>query len=200
MDDFWNTIKNRRLLSEGTARDELDENIWQGYGREVAIMFTDLSGFTKLSNRYGIEEFLCVIQASHELFDPIIDEAGGQSIMKKGDSYLIIFDTIEIAVDCAIAMQKSASAFNKTVENHRQVNLCLGLGVGRSLVINGRDIYGAEVNLASKLGEDVAENGEILLTAKARVKLESSRFQPYLQAYLDRDILGEVYKLNWTEL
>ena len=194
---FWDQIKERRKLPVGERLDAFDEALWKTFGREVAIMFTDLSGFTKLSNQYGIEEFLCVIQSSHELFDPEIERFGGNALMKKGDSYLILFDKVEMAAECAVAMQNATLEHNKVVEEHRQVHLCLGIGVGRSLVIDDKDVYGAEVNLASKVGEDIAEQGEILLTAKARVKLESSKFKAQIESAGDRDIIGEIYKLNW---
>jgi class 3 adenylate cyclase len=45
-----------------------------------------------------------------------------------------------------------------------QILLCVGIGCGRVLRIGDDDVFGAEVNAASKLGEDTAEAGEILVT------------------------------------
>ena len=42
--------------------------------------------------------------------------------------------------------------------------LCVGLGYGHMLRIGDADVYGAQVNAASKLGEDIAEAKEILVT------------------------------------
>ena len=49
-----------------------------------------------------------------------------------------------------------------------------GIGFGNILNIGDEDLFGNEVNLASKLGEDVAERGEILLTAAARAQLHEA--------------------------
>ncbi|MFZ2391652.1 hypothetical protein [Rhodoferax sp.] len=46
--------------------------------------------------------------------------------------------------------------------------LCVGLGYGRVLRIGDSGVFGAEVNAASKLGEDPAKAGEILVTGAFR--------------------------------
>jgi len=48
------------------------------------------------------------------------------------------------------------------------VLLCVGLGCGEVLRIGDRDVFGAEVNAAAKLGEDTAKAHEILVTAAVR--------------------------------
>ena len=50
-----------------------------------------------------------------------------------------------------------------------------GIGYGEILVIENEDIFGSEVNLASKLGEDLAQRGEILLTESAHNRVEKDR-------------------------
>src|SRR5256886_5385868 len=52
-----------------------------------------------------------------------------------------------------------------------------GIGYGEILVIENEDIFGSEVNLASKLGEDLAQRGEILLTDRKSTRLNSSHSQ-----------------------
>ena len=42
--------------------------------------------------------------------------------------------------------------------------LCLGIGYGPVILVGDRDVFGAEVNAASKLGEDTAGPGEVLVT------------------------------------
>jgi class 3 adenylate cyclase len=47
------------------------------------------------------------------------------------------------------------------------VRLGIGIGQGEVLDLDGRDVFGHEVNLASRLGEDLSAPGEILLTPGA---------------------------------
>jgi len=55
------------------------------------------------------------------------------------------------------------------------IYLCIGIGCGDILMLEGEDMYGSEFNLASKLGEDLAQRGEILLTDSAFEKLEGEK-------------------------
>ena len=52
----------------------------------------------------------------------------------------------------------------------RRLYASIGIGHGRILNLDEDDMFGDEVNLASKLGEDVAESGMVLLTDAARVE------------------------------
>jgi len=52
------------------------------------------------------------------------------------------------------------------------VLLCVGMGYGDMLLVGDEDVFGAEVNAASKLGEDTAKAGEILVTENFRKHLE----------------------------
>lgn len=47
----------------------------------------------------------------------------------------------------------------------------MGIGCGRILRVGDHDVWGREVNAASRLGEDTARSGEILLTSAARAAL-----------------------------
>jgi class 3 adenylate cyclase len=78
-------------------------------------------------------------------------------------------------------MQRTLKAWNAGRIDEEQVLLCIGLGHGRMLRIGDHDVFGAEVNAAGKLGEDIAGAGEILVTAalKAAVEpMDGVRFEP----------------------
>ena len=77
---------------------------------------------------------------------------------------LVMFRNPRRALDCAIAMQKRLATYNRRRPAAEKVLLCVGLGYGDVLRIGDDDVFGAEVNAASKLGEDTAGPEEILLT------------------------------------
>src|SRR5436190_1650277 len=74
----------------------------------------------------------------------------------------------ERALRCGIEMQHACQKLNQRRRPEEQVLLCLGIGFGRVLRLGDTDVYGQEVNAASKLGEDTARPDEILVTAAAR--------------------------------
>ena len=164
-DRFWELIAERRA-AEGDARARLEERIWDLYGGEWSIMFTDLAGFSRRVDAFGIIEFLSLILDQRELLLPVIAEHDGILIKEEADSMLLIFRRPARALACAQALQARCREANHGRAAQDKLLLCIGLGHGTILRIGDIDVYGAEVNAASKLGEDVARAHEILVTTR----------------------------------
>lgn len=156
-------------LQPGADKETIDSRIWDLFGEHWAIMFTDLAGFSSNVASFGIIHFLQVIFESQRLLVPCINERDGILLKTEGDSMLVIFRNVTKAIECALAMQAACRSYNVGREEAEQVRLCLGLGYGRVLRIGDRDVFGSEVNAAAKLGEDIAEAGEILVTDAVRL-------------------------------
>ena len=161
-----------RLIAErllpGADQAAVDRRIWDLFGERWAIMYTDLSGFSRRVAEFGIIHFLQTIHESFQLHAPVIDRRSGFLLKVEGDSMMVIFRNVDEAVGCAIEMQRVSHAYNVSRAPEDQVLLCLGLGYGQMLRIAEDDVFGAEVNAASKLGEDTAKAGEILVTGAVR--------------------------------
>ena len=161
-----------RLIEErlrpGADKDAVDRRIWDLFGERWAIMYTDLSGFSRRVAEFGIIHFLQTIHESFQLHAPVIDRHGGFLLKVEGDSLMVIFRNVNEALECAIEMQRVSHRHNLNREPEDKVLLCLGLGYGEMLRIAEEDVFGAEVNAASKLGEDTAKAGEILVTGAVR--------------------------------
>lgn len=151
-------------LRDGADKENIDKRIWDLFGEEWCVMFTDLSGFSRNVAKFGIIHFLQTIYESQRLLIPIIEKNDGILLKIEGDSYLVIFRNVQKAILCSIEMQKALETHNKNRTDEEKVLLCVGLGYGKMLRIGDEDVFGAEVNAASKLGEDTAKAGEILLT------------------------------------
>lgn len=80
--------------------------------------------------------------------------------------------TVDDAVAAAREAIRRLEAANLVLPRGRELHLAVGIGYGDVLNIGDHDVFGGEVNLAGKLGEDLAERGEILLSAAARQGLE----------------------------
>jgi class 3 adenylate cyclase len=159
---LWRLIEER--VKVGSDTKAIDQRIWDLFGEDWAIMFTDLSGFSRQVARFGIIHFLQVIYEQKQLLLPIVERHDGVLIKIEADSFLILFKKPAVALDCAIAMQRVCHATNARRAPEEQIVLCVGLGHGRLLRIGDEDVFGYEVNLASKLGEDTAQGNEILAT------------------------------------
>lgn len=159
---LWRMIEERAKPGVDTAA--LDQRIWDLFGEEWAIMFTDLAGFSRQVEAFGILHFLQVIHEQKLLLTPIIENNDGVLIKIEADSLLVLFKKPAVAIACAVEMQRACHAVNARRAATEEVILCVGLGFGRLLKVGDDDVFGHEVNLASKLGEDTADRHEILAT------------------------------------
>jgi adenylate cyclase len=151
-------------LKPGADKERIDARIWDLFGESWAVMFTDLSGFSRSVARFGIIHFLQTIFESQRILVPCIDMHDGILLKSEGDSLLVIFRSARKALDCSLAMQKTVQEYNRGRDDTDKVLLCVGLGFGPVLRVGDSDVFGAEVNAAAKLGEDTAKAGEILVT------------------------------------
>ncbi|EMJ98993.1 adenylate/guanylate cyclase domain-containing protein [Leptospira sp. WS58.C1] len=151
-------------LKPGADKEKIDARIWDLFGEVWCIMFTDLSGFSRGVEKFGIIHFLQTIHESERVLVPIIEDHDGILLKSEGDSFLVIFRNVAKGLQAAIRMQKELLEYNKDKIPEEKILLCVGLGYGKVLKIGDSDVFGSEVNTASKLGEDTAEAGEILVT------------------------------------
>lgn len=154
-------------LQPGTDRAQIDRRIWRLFGETWAVLYTDLSGFSRNVAEFGIVHFLQTIYESHRILVPIIERGNGILLKTEGDSLIVMFRHVNDAIRCALAMQAATHAYNAMRPEEEKVLLCAGIGFGEMLRIGDTDVFGAEVNAACKLGEDIAKSGEILLTGAA---------------------------------
>jgi adenylate cyclase len=166
---LWQLIEER--TQPGADKEGIDRRIWDLFGEEWAVMFTDLSGFSRQVAAFGIIHFLQIIHEQNRLLLPVVAEHDGILIKSEADSLLIIFRRTDSALRAAIAMQARCTEYNQDRKPEDKMLLCLGIGHGRVLRIGDDEIFGREVNAASKLGEDTAKSEEILLTDAAREQL-----------------------------
>ena len=163
----------------GADRTAIDTSIHARFGQIHAVMYTDLVGFSRVVEAFGILHFLQLIQESEALFLPLIEQHGGACIKHEGDSLLVLFDTPQQALAAAQAMVEATVAANSGRAPEDRIEVCIGLGYGTVLRIDDNEVWGAEVNAASKLGEDTAKGGEVLVTDTFRTALPDAPFVEY---------------------
>ena len=185
-------------LQPGADTKKLDERIWDLFGEEWCVMFTDLSGFSRGVAQFGIIHFLQMIYESERLLIPIIEDHDGILLKVEGDSFLVIFRKVTKALQCAIHIQRTLRAYNTDKHAEDKVLLCVGLGYGRMLRIGDADVFGAEVNAASKLGEDIATSWEILVTGA--VYIMAKDMPGIVFEKMDIEVPGamDVYRLQYA--
>jgi len=190
-----NALTHKRLVKEELARakyrrfmpahvvDEIlanpDTVMLGGANCCVTVLFSDIRGFTSMSEQLNPE---IVVQILNEYFadmTPIVFDHHGLLDKFMGDGMMALFgvpypsdDAASNAVSAAIAMQRGMAALNEDLKTLGLSEIAIGIGINTGTVTVGyigsreRTDYtaiGDAVNLAARL-EKRAEPGQIIIS------------------------------------
>ncbi|MBL1173939.1 adenylate/guanylate cyclase domain-containing protein [Pantanalinema sp. GBBB05] len=193
----------QRLLQERNEHPEnvaeIDRQIHTNFDQDCAILVLDLSGFSRLTIRHGITHFLAMVHRMTTIATPIVQRHEGRVVKQEADNLFAVFVDVSSAVATAIAILQAFNAVNSGLPEDHDLHAGIGIGYGTTLVIGDEDLYGSEMNLASKLGEDLARSGEILLTEAAFTKLDTAAIDGERLRFSVSGLDLLAYKVNYSE-
>jgi len=152
---------------EMPSRKRVEEKLWKTYGSEQTVFVLDMSGFSLLTRKHGIIHYLSMVRRMQLTAEPIIESYEGYMIKFEADNCFAMFPAPLLAVNAAIAMQHAFAASNILTPDDLDIHISCGIDYGKILIVGKDDCFGDAVNRASKLGEDIAERGEILVMKEA---------------------------------
>jgi class 3 adenylate cyclase len=171
----------RRAKGKPEKRPEMDCKSFPELFRKRAVVFTDTADFTMRTAKDGILHFLMVFEAVAAEAAKVVRRTGGELVKAEGDSLLIRYDDINVACRGVVELEDALQRLNRGRPENERLHFSYGIGYGDVLDLDA-DLFGLEVNLASKLGEDLAEPGEALLTPSAAAAVDAAtlkRLVPY---------------------
>jgi len=143
--------------------------------RDVTVLFLDISGYTRLSERLAPERLNTLVERYFSAFLDRIHQAGGDINETAGDGFMAIFQDPAhaiTAVDTALALMAITTALN--ADNTGQ-SLTVHMGVNSGTALVGSTCFeglhgtrwtftasGPVTNLAARLAE-LAKPGDILI-------------------------------------
>ncbi len=155
--------------------------IADGFPR-VSVLFADIVGFTKMSERITPVELVDRLNRMFSSFDDLADKLKLEKIKTIGDAYMVAgglhsheYDHAHTIAEMALGMQRRASQFG--VEFGEQLSIRIGIHTGPVVagVIGKRkfiyDVWGDTVNTASRM-ESHGEPGTIHVTDETRLLLK----------------------------
>lgn len=157
-------------FSQSEVTDErrrIEASLWDEFGAEYAVFVLDMSGFSLLTRKYGIIHYLSMVRRMQMTTEPIVRSYGGFMIKYEADNCFAVFPDPLSAVNAAIAMQHAFHTENLLTPDDLDIHISCGIDYGKILIIGREDCFGDPVNRASKIGENLATAGEILITKEA---------------------------------
>ncbi|WP_210261288.1 adenylate/guanylate cyclase domain-containing protein [Enterovirga aerilata] len=127
----------------------------------AAILAADVAGYSRLV-ALDEEGTLRSLAAAREIFDGLVQRAGGRIFNTAGDSVMCEFDSAVEAVRVAIDIQDSLAAAASGTDPARRIAFRIGITIG-DVVERGDDLLGDGVNIAARL-EGLAPAGGICIS------------------------------------
>jgi adenylate cyclase len=132
----------------------------RGRGKvDVAILFTDLVGFSSWALEAGDPRAVSLLRQFAETAEPPIAAQRGEVVKWLGDGLMAVFWDAGSAVEAAFATREAIASVE--VEGYRP-ELRTGIHLGRPRKLGG-DYFGVDVNIAARLAE-AAKPGEVLVS------------------------------------
>ena len=147
---------------------------------DVAILFTDLVGFSDWTLDVGDEAALDVLRQVGDAEQKAISSNKGAVVKRLGDGAMAVFSEPEQAVKAALESQRAISKIK--VEDYSPEQRA-GVHRGTPRKVKG-DFLGVDVNIAARVG-DAAKGGEVLVSDRVREELDGRRFKFGSQRPLD---------------
>ena len=186
VEDITDVSKVKNTFKRYVSKQVVDELLGDdgklnlgGEQRDVTILFTDIRGFTSMSEKMKPER---VVSTLNEYFSDMIDivfKHNGTLDKIIGDELMVLYgaplsgekDTHR-AVETAVEMQKKIKELNRDRRKRKEPEILVGAGINRGLVVSGNigsremmdyTVIGDTVNVASRLCA-AAGPGEILVS------------------------------------
>jgi adenylate cyclase len=137
--------------------------------RELAILFTDLVGFSSWALDAGDAAAIELLRDVGQVIEPPVAERGGAVVKRLGDGLMAVFEDATAAVAAALDGCESISAVE--VDGYRP-QMRAGIHSGRPRRIGG-DYLGTDVNIAARVAE-AAAGGELLVSESVRDRVDES--------------------------
>ena len=140
----------------------------------IAVVYADMIGYSRLIGLDDVGTLGQLRNLRSTLIDPGIAKHGGRLVNTGGDSLLIVFDSIDGAVRCAMKVQQQVPAYDGDQPPDRAIRFRVGINVG-DVIPDGTDVHGDVVNVAARLQAECPPGAICVSRAVPRAFARSAR-------------------------
>jgi class 3 adenylate cyclase len=156
-------------LTPGADMEAIDRRIRAEFEEDWCVVYTNMA-----ADRSRVDStitHLCRVQEMRRMTRPIFEANEGVVLKVVGDRFVAIFKRPHDALRGLLQVHRRLASYNQGRAREGVIAIGAGLGYGRILKIGDDDLFGIEVAQASRLGGELAQPYEILVTDAARAAL-----------------------------
>jgi class 3 adenylate cyclase len=131
--------------------------------KNLAIMFTDMKGFTTLSSTQSRAQLQHLLDLQDSLMRPSFQLFGGRVVKTIGDGFMVVFESPTNAVLCGMKIQENILNHNAIAPSSDQFEVRIAVNAGEVSINADGDVFGEAVNIASRI-ESISEPNEVYFT------------------------------------
>ena len=167
----------------------------------LAIVFADISGSTKLYEALGDAVARAKVAETIETISNVVKEHNGTVIKTIGDEVMSTFPTAEEAATACMSMHESLAEVNANIADGTVIAIRIGMHYGPA-IMEGGDVFGDAVNLAARMAAQSKAN-QIITTLSTIEKLPpvlraSTRFIDHAPIKGKQEVI-DIYEIIWQE-
>jgi len=135
------------------------------------MLFTDIVDSTGQAQRRNEQAWRRTVDMHDDVVRSVLRTFGGEEMGTAGDSFLVLFDSAEQAIRCALALREALAAID--------ISIRAGVHSGE-VILADQQVRGVAVHVAARV-MDKAGPGEVLISAVTRELAEGGRtfaFEP----------------------
>ena len=163
----YEALIDQYIEARGAERDLTQAKIEKDFAVDTTILVLDISGFSRLTAQYGVIHYLAMVRRMQLMVTATIGRHDGAVLKFEADNLYATFASVDAALQFALDLKAGFDGMNVLTDDDSDIHVSIGVASGEVLLIENRDAWGAAMNLASRLGEDVAARGEILVCAES---------------------------------
>ncbi|MEX0951865.1 MAG: adenylate/guanylate cyclase domain-containing protein, partial [Gammaproteobacteria bacterium] len=167
----------------------------------LAIMFADISGSTKLYEVLGDHTARMTVAETLDTISDIVERHKGTVIKTIGDEIMCTYADAEAAATAACEMQETLEEKNESGETKQPVSIRVGMHYGPA-IMEGGDVFGDAVNVAARMAAQA--KARQIMTTKSTIELlpsilrASTRFVDYAPIKGKKEDI-EIFEIIWQQ-
>ena len=124
----------------------------------IAVVYADMVGYSRLIGLNDAETLERLRAVRRTVIDPAIAEHDGRIVQTGGDSLLMVFDSIDGAVRCAVKVQQQIPHHDAGHTPDKAIRFRIGIDIGDAIA-EGTDLHGDGVIVAARLQGECQPGG-----------------------------------------